>query len=289
MEPVMNDVSDVAARKGPGNIVIGVMLVLTGFAVVLDRSGVLHWSRQWTLWPLVLGGIGLANFLQSPPGRPRRGLLFLTLAVWLFISEAGLITLADSWPIVVIAVGVMVALNGGTRRRWPQPPVVAEGPEGSTPVQRARRRHRRSLSPLAIVGTWIAIVIALQVSGVRTLSDTSAGDRERVFSLMARTEHISRSTAFQGADVTNVMGRSELDLHDATMAGTSATVNVFSAMGEVIVRVPRGWTVDAGAITAIGGVRDDRGTPPEAEATTGSMPRLVLRGLVLFGRLTISS
>jgi hypothetical protein len=244
------------------------------------------------LWPLVLGGIGLAMFLQSRPGEPKQGLLFLTAAVWLLISEAGWVTLADSWPIVVIAFGLIVALNGGTRRRWevPQPPQPLGTPADPTRLKRPRRRHHQSLSPLAVVGTWIAVMVAFQVSGIRTLSDTSGGDRVRVVSVMARSEHISRATAFQGADVTNVMGRSEIDLRDATIpSGANPTVNVFSAMGGVVLRVPPTWTVDTGAVTAFGGIRDDRGSPPEAEATTGSAPRLVLRGFVLFGRLSITS
>ena len=122
-ETVMNDVDtckgNVDTRKG--NIVIGAMLVLTGLAIVLDRAGVFHWRDQWTLWPLILGGIGLARFLQSPPGEPKQGLLFLTAAVWLFLGEGGWVSLEDSWPIAVIAFGVIVALNGGTTAcggRW---------------------------------------------------------------------------------------------------------------------------------------------------------------------------
>jgi hypothetical protein len=89
MEPVMNDVNDVDARKGKGNIVIGAMLVLTGLTIMLDRAGVWHLSDQWTLWPIILGGIGLARFLQSVPGEPKQGLLFLTAAVWLFLGDVG--------------------------------------------------------------------------------------------------------------------------------------------------------------------------------------------------------
>jgi hypothetical protein len=286
MEPVMNEVD---TRKG--DIVIGATLVLTGIAVVLDRAGVLHWRDQWTLWPLILGGIGLARLLQSVPGEPKQGLLFLTAAGWLLLGESGWVSLEESWPIAVIALGLIVALNGGTRRRWRMPQPTG-GPEDPTQVRRGRRRHRHahSLSPLAVVGTWIAIVVALQVSGVRSFSEANASDRVRVVSVMARSEHISQATAFQGADITNVMGRSELDLHNATMApGANATVHVFSAMGAVVLRVPPTWTVETGSVTALGGVRDVRDSPLEREETAGPAPRLVLRGLVMFGRLTITS
>ena len=296
--------NEVDTRKG--DIVIGATLVLAGIAVVLDRTGVFHWRDQWTLWPLILGGIGLARLLQSVPGEPKQGLLFLTAAGWLLLGETGWVSLEESWPIAVIALGLIVALNGGTRRRWrmplpPMPPQPPGGPVDPTQVRRARRRHRHehSLSPLAVVGTWIAIVVALQVSGVRSFSEANASDRDRVrvVSVMARSEHISQATAFQGADITNVMGRSELDLHNATMApGANATVQVFSAMGAVVLRVPPTWTVETGSVTALGGVRDERfgvrderDSPLERDDTAGPAPRLVLRGLVMFGRLTITS
>jgi len=287
----MNDVDTGKGNvaTGKGNIVIGAMLVLTGVAIVLDRTGVFHWRDQWTLWPLILGGIGLARFLQSVPGEPKQGLLFLTAAVWLFLGEGGWVSLEDSWPIAVIVFGVIVALNGGRRRRWQ----IADLPGGppDSPKVRRRRRHEHSLSPLAVVGTWIAIVVALQVSGMRSFTEANADNRVRVVSVMGRSEHTSRATAFQGADVTNVMGRSELDLRDAAVApGANAVVHVFSVMGAVVVRVPPTWTVDTGAISAMGGVRDERFTPPEApDATAGPPPRLVLRGVVLMGRLTITS
>lgn len=137
---------------------------------------------------------------------------------------------------------------------------------------------------------WIAVVVALQVSGIRSFNDASTDERVRVVSVLGRTEHTSRAVRFTGADITNVMGRSELDLNDATLApGETATVQVFSAMGGVVLRVPSTWTVDAGAVTAFGRVRDRRVPLAESETTTGSAPRLLLRGVVLFGPLTITS
>ena len=277
---------DVDTRKG--DVVIGATLVLTGLAIVLDRAGVFHWRDQWTLWPIILGGLGLARFLQSPPGEPKQGLLLLTAAAWLLLGQAGWVSIADGWPFLIIAIGIIVALNGGRRRRWHMP----EAPGNPADPMNCKRPHRpvRSLSPLGILGVWIAVFVALQVSGVRSFRDANTDNRVRVVSVMSRSEHIGRAGAFQGADVTNVMGRSELDLRDATVApGESATVQVFSAMGAVVMRVPSTWTVDSGAISALGTVRDERIRPPEAEAPADPAPRLVLRGLVMFGRLTITS
>lgn len=287
-----------------GNIVIGVMLVLIGLALTLDRAGVIAWTGHWTLWPVILIGIGLASFVQSPPGAPKRGVLFMIGGLWLLGGEMGLVSLAESWPLLVVAFGVVIALNGGRRRRYdptlpgaPGEPGEPAGPgELANPWRRGKRarRHERHLTPLAVIGIWIAIVVAVQVSGIRTLNiQSGSSDRLQLVSVMGRSEHTSTATAFRGAGVTNVMGRSELDLRNATMApGAEASVEVFSIMGPVIVRVPPGWTVDTtGLPAAMGAVRDDRFPPSdkEKEASTGPPPRLVLRGLVLMGRLVIAS
>jgi len=301
----MNDVD-----SRPGNIVIGIMLVLVGLAVALQRAGTVSWGDQWTLWPLILGGIGLARFVQSPPGTPRQGLLFLTAAAWILIAEAGWVSFEDSWPVLIIVFGLIIALNGGVRRRWyaPDPPGTPSDLPGDPSDRAARRLHRREmrrrerpLGGLAVIGIWIAIVIALQASGARSFGDwgtfrdarqTSTSDRLRVVSVMGRSEHVSRSTAFHGGSVTQVMGRAEVDLREAVLAaGDEASIEIVSLMGTVEVRVPRDWTVDTGPISAIGDIRDNR--PPAvadgAGAAAGLKPRLVLRGLVAMGRLVITS
>ena len=280
-----------------GNLVVGAMLVAVGAAIMADRAGLIHWTGQWSLWPLILGGIGLAMFIGSPAGGPRRGLLFLTAAVCLFLGESGWISLADSWPVIVIVFGLIIALNGGPRRRW-RPPVPPVPPDPAHPWRAHHDRHPRTLGPLAVVGIWIAIFVALRVSGapvgtVSSLSETSSSNRVNVVSVMGRGEHTSRATAFEGANVTNVMGRSEIDLRDAKLApGQTRRLQVFSAMGAVVVRVPPTWTVDTGAISALGAVADERSRPraddpPATDTPDGPAPRLELRGVVIFGRLAI--
>jgi hypothetical protein len=307
----MNDV-----EPGRGNIVVGVMLVLVGLVIALDRSGVIQWSGMWSMWPLILGGIGLARFISTPAGEPKEGLIFMTAAAWFLASDAGWIAIEDSWPLLVIAVGLIIAFNGGRRHRWywpnpadqagqtaagvpPIPPMPPGTPWDRREARRMRRmyRHRRSLSPLAILGIWIAIFIGFQMSGTSRFRNwnqsrnvayaESTSDRVQVVSVMGRSDHVSRATAFGGADITNVMGRSDIDLRDAVLApGATASVHVFSMMGAVVLRVPPTWTVDTGAVTAMGGVQDERPKQTD-EASAGTPPRLVLRGLVTMGRLTI--
>jgi hypothetical protein len=295
--------SDFDSRNG--NIVIGVMLVAIGMWVALARSGALPFDGQVTLWPLILCGIGLARFLQTPPGASRQGLLFLAAGGWLLAGQARWFSLGETWPLLVIAFGLIIAFNSGRRPREAAAEAVADAANATANAaasldpwsRHGRRRHRRHgmMSPLAVIGIWVAIMVGAQVSGVgfmRSSDQTDSSDRARMFSVMGRSEYTSRAPRFRAAEVTNVMGRSELDLRDAKIPpGGEATVQVFSAMGEVVVRVPPNWTVDTRAMPAMGAVRDQRFPAPESgtDAGTEPAPRLVLRGLVLMGRLTIRS
>ena len=292
---------DFDSRKG--NLVVGAMLVLTGAAILLDRTGVLQWPAGLSLWPIILGGIGLARFLGTPEGEPKQGLLFMAGAAWLALGEVGWLSMEDSWPIAVIALGLIIALNGGARR-WRGTPASAEEPPpvpGAPPLPlglHRKHRHHRSLSGMAVIGIWIAIFVAFQSSGGRSfnrfVSEEGSSDRVRIFSVFGRAEHTSQAVPFKGADLTNVFGRSEIDLRDATLPpGQTSGIRLVSMFGAVVLRVPPNWSVDAGAVSAFGGVRDVRMRPPDTDAAEGAAagpaPRLVLRGLVAFGRLTITS
>ena len=291
--------ADVNTRNG--NLVVGIMLVALGLWVALSRAGVVVWNGQWNLWPLILGGIGVARFVQTPPGAPRQGLLFLAAALWLFIDQGGWLSLTDSWPLLVIAFGLIIAFNSGRRAPSGTPggPAGESGPgdpaaaADSRPFKPRRHHHERTLSGLAVIGIWIAIFVGVQVSGVsfmRSSDRIDSSDRARVTSVMGRSEYTSRAARFRAADVTYVMGRTELDLRQATIPpGGEASVEIFSAMGAVIVRVPPDWTVDTRALPALGAVRDERFPISEPDAAAGPAPRLVLRGVVLMGRLTIAS
>jgi hypothetical protein len=225
-------------------------------------------------------------------------------AAWLGLGEVGWLSMEDSWPLAVIALGLIIALNGGARR-WQGTPATAAAatPVAGVPPLPAglHRKHRpqRSLSGMAVIGIWIAIFVAFQSSGGRSfnrfVTDESSSDRVRVFSVFGRAEHQSEAVPFKGADLTNVFGRSEIDLRNATLPpGQTSGIRLVSMFGAVVVRVPPNWSVDAGAVSAFGGVRDVRMLrPPDTEtaegAAPGPPPKLILRGLVAFGRLTITS
>jgi hypothetical protein len=125
---------------------------------------------------------------------------------------------------------------------------------------------------------------------------------------MVRDHRASEAKPFRGGDVTTVMGRAHLDLRQATIEpGQTAVIDVFGLMGAVVVEVPRDWVVDVESVNVFGGVRDQRSPVqpasgdeapavpeealerPDPPAVSGQPPRLVLRGFVMMGRLTLRS
>jgi hypothetical protein len=109
---------------------------------------------------------------------------------------------------------------------------------------------------------------------------------------------------FRHGRVAAVMGRSSLDLRQVRpAAGEEVVVDVFVAMGRATVRIPDDWVVDTSALPVMGAVEQERFTAQEpqfdpasesgkgiaAPARPASPPRLVLRGVVMMGKVEITS
>lgn len=89
------------------------------------------------------------------------------------------------------------------------------------------------------------------------------------------------SAAFRGGRITSTFGGVEVDLSQATMAGTDARLDISARFSGIELRVPRDWLVVVEIGSLFGGV-EDKTVPP---MTPG--PRLVLRGEVMFAGVEI--
>jgi predicted membrane protein len=97
----------------------------------------------------------------------------------------------------------------------------------------------------------------------------------------------SNSQAFEGADLTAIMGGCEIDLRKASIApGTEAVIDVFAFWGGIDIKVPEDWTVITRAIPLMGGVEDKTHTPnppPPVEK------RLIISGMVMMGGVVVKN
>jgi hypothetical protein len=119
-----------------------------------------------------------------------------------------------------------------------------------------------------------------------TAAERSPADgRARFSSLAVMGGCTRRSDAqnFEGADLTAIMGGTEVDLRQASIApGSEAVIDVFAFWGGIELRVPEDWTVIPRALPLMGGVED------RTVARPGAAPkRLVIRGIVIMGGVSI--
>lgn len=105
--------------------------------------------------------------------------------------------------------------------------------------------------------------------------------------IMGGVARRSNSQAFEGADLTAIMGGCEIDLRQASIPpGTEAVIDVFAFWGGIDIKVPEDWTVVTRAMPLMGGVEDKTRTPqppPPVEK------RLVISGIVVMGGVVVKN
>jgi hypothetical protein len=116
----------------------------------------------------------------------------------------------------------------------------------------------------------------------------NAADGLNRFSSLAVMGGVARrssSQAFEGADLTAIMGGCDVDLRDASIApNTEAVIDVFAFWGGIDLKVPEDWIVINRVIPLMGGVDDKTRTPI---ASSAPQKRLVVRGILMMGGMGI--
>jgi len=97
------------------------------------------------------------------------------------------------------------------------------------------------------------------------------------------------SQDFQGGDITAIFGGVELDLTEANIQGTEATLAITAIFGGVEVRIPPTWQVAFRGAPIFGGIEDKTRTARVNDPTNSSLKVLVITGAVIFGGLEIKN
>jgi hypothetical protein len=204
------------------------------------------------------------------------GLLLVAAGITLILDRLGV---ADAgqvfrfWPIALVLYGLSL---------------VAQAIYGGTDATEGRRTgvFPFVLFMILALGFWGPNWRA----GRRASIQGNADDRVEITSVLGDTKRVSYATAFQGGDVTAFMGGAELDFtHAAIAPGQEAVIDVHIVMGGAEMRVPDGWVVDVETVTTMGGVEDQRFHSSNAPTANAPAPRLVIRGSIIMGGLTVKS
>ena len=274
----------VSDERSTGRVIMGALLVATGAALLIERLGAMPPMWRASIWPVLLIGYGLARLLQ-PRAQGREGLFFVLAGGWWLAAASGWISFERTWPLLFVALGVSIMFQS-----------LTAGVNGGGGAFELRGR-RRGAAPWLL----LAILLGAAVSsglGRHTYAQNASGEGViRVYSVIGGSNSSMRATTLTGGEVVSIMGGSAIDLRDAVIApGQTVTLDIFTVMGGGQIRVPDEWLVDVQVMSVLGGVKDQRiprdrrpdGTG-EPGAATGSAPRLILRGNIIMGGLTIKS
>lgn len=113
-------------RPNPGwaGVVIGLVIIGLGVILLIDQTGMFGWRASWSLWPFLIIGAGLARFSTPKPDGSRDGGWMIVIGVWLLLNELRLLRFRESWPLLLVAVGVHTMWKAIVRRT---PPNVSQG------------------------------------------------------------------------------------------------------------------------------------------------------------------
>lgn len=202
-----------------GRIWIGIILVVVGGAMLLDRAGVVDFGdtvgkwwpallillgierlavgRRFSLWPvfaILVGGLLLAQHLGSLPG-----------SFWSYF-----------WPALLILLGVKFLFPESERHRL----IEIGGASGSSGKGGVTPETSDVVDHTAVLG------------GVETANT---------------------SQNFRGGSITAVMGGANLDLRGAKLSPEGAHLDVTAVMGGVEIWVPTNWKVEVTGTPILGG------------------------------------
>jgi predicted membrane protein len=266
-------------------MVVGAGFVLFGALLLLDRLDILNAGLVLRLWPLILVAIGLQRFFNprtGPSGErifPLNGVIWMGIGGVLLLESLRIVRVSIwelFWPAVLIAVGVRLITRTGPRTR-PRSRRFRDVPPGTTfdgPGERPPSTSGLG-EPLNPLGDSL---------------DTGA-----VVAILGGVHRVSAAVPFHGTEVTTFMGGAKIDLRRAIIApGEEAVLDLFVVIGGCELLVPQTWTVSAPVVAVMGGIEDKRLAPvatvvQDASTTNAPPPRLLIRGVVMMGGVTLRS
>jgi hypothetical protein len=199
------------------------------------------------------------------------GICLILLGTTLILDRLQLVPagqLLRFWPVALVLFGLTLVIQSFQR-----PGVDAVEP----------RRETGLGGVIAIVIFSVFMWNGFEI-GRSTLTDSN--ETANVVTLIGRHQRTISAPMFRGAEMTTIMGRTDLDLRQTMVEPTQETViHVFTVMGGSTIRVPEGWQVDVRATPVMGGIKDRREGPRDVAGA----PRIVIRGFIMWGGLDIRS
>jgi predicted membrane protein len=214
---------------------------------------------------------GISSALMS-------GGLLVVVGILLLLNQMGVIHhWFNFWALVFFFVGLLNIVQGG-RNPWGFV-LMSAGV--------ALELNQLGYLPIRLETYWPVFVIVaglIMVWRAYRKPVESAGDfssQLNVFAIWGGGEYRIRSKNFRGGDLVAFMGGFDIDLRDADIEGTDATITVNAFMGGGVIRVPETWAVSMRVAAFMGG--------HSLKAREGAQPtkNLIVKGMAIMGGVEV--
>ena len=93
-------------HRGRRGLATGVALMLLGLLFLLANLRLVDFRFTWDAWPLFIVIFGVVRMIDSP--NRGSGFWLIAIGLWLFVNEWEIwgLTYHDSWPLLVVLVGL---------------------------------------------------------------------------------------------------------------------------------------------------------------------------------------
>jgi predicted membrane protein len=266
-------------------LLTGAMIIAFGVVLLLARTAHPDWLDRTGWWPLFAIAFGIMRIGISGGRRLSSGVMFVLIGIWGLFNELGVLHYETSWPLVFVAMGLSLVLGAFSIGQ----PVAAATAEEAR-AQRTRNGDMRFVWAIVFFAMIFGSLHTIPI-GSRPRDVVDSSGMLRRSAVMSQSRTTSFADPFEGAHMSAVMGECDLDLtHASIRDGDAPVVQVAVMMGQAILRVPSDWTVENQVTPVMGDVTDSRThqwTEPGASDQPGSPRRIVVRGAVIMGQLTI--
>lgn len=233
-----------------GPLVGGVVLIVVGTVLLLEKLGYLPSGFALHFWPLIFIVIGIVKIIYAD-GRAI-GSALIAVGILLQLQQSGILHVEfwQLWPAFLIIAGVVMLFQTMVR-----PPLPDISPNSSSP------------NPIEEPG-----------------SENPEFDSAYVFGGAER--HINTKN-FRSGRLFAMFGGYKIDFRHADMQGDSAVIeaNAFFGGGEII--VPEHWFVSMHGVGIFGGYTDKtRHFQPDPSKPTKT---LVVKGMAMFGGVEVKN
>lgn len=261
-------------NKNRGKVVLGLALLLIGFALLFKQFG--YYYPSWVMsWPMLLIVFGLVsgfkhNFRNS-------GWLIMLLIGGVFLAEKidpSLSVTQYTWPIILIGLGIWCIFGKQNfkdsekfcreRNKWKNDDAFVYAKEAEhEEIEKEVKNDRKRKTSREYTGD--EVIDSVSVFGGTTKTVLSKN--------------------FKGGEIVTIMGGTVLNLSHADIDGV-AIIEVVQVFGGTKIIIPQNWEVNTEMAAIFGGIDDKRMFQNQALQTGKT---LVIKGTSIFGGIEIKS